>query len=131
MLFRSIKTKSLQVSHAFHSPLMEPMLENFAKVAQEITYHQPQISLISNLTGEQVTSEIATPQYWVNHICQPVRFRDSIQTLQRQGYKLFLEIGPKPILLGMGCQCLSEDVGLWLPSLRPPQEDWQIGRAHV
>ena len=122
---RGIKTKSLQVSHAFHSPLMEPMLENFAKVAQEITYHQPQISLISNLTGEQVTSEIATPQYWVNHICQPVRFRDSIQTLQRQGYKLFLEIGPKPILLGMGCQCLSEDVGLWLPSLRPPQEDWQ------
>ncbi|MBD2342289.1 SDR family NAD(P)-dependent oxidoreductase [Calothrix sp. FACHB-156] len=120
-----IKTKPLQVSHAFHSVLMDPMLGEFADIAKEITYHQPRIPLISNVTGKQATAAIATPEYWVNHIRQPVHFAQSMQTLHRQGYKLFLEIGPKPILLGMGRQCLPENVGLWLPSLRPPQEDWQ------
>ena len=120
-----IKTKPLQVSHAFHSPLMEPMLAEFEVVAKEVTYTQPRILLISNVTGQQATPEIATPEYWVNHVQQPVHFAQSIQTLHQSGYKLFLEIGPKPILLGMGRQCLPEDVGTWLPSLRPPQQDWQ------
>jgi myxalamid-type polyketide synthase MxaE and MxaD len=120
-----IKTKPLQVSHAFHSPLMEPMLGEFAAIAQEITYNQPQIPIISNVTGKQATEAITTPEYWVNHVRQPVHFAQSMQTLHREGYKLFLEIGPKPILLGMGRQCLPEEVGTWLPSLRPPQEDWQ------
>ncbi|MFB2977494.1 type I polyketide synthase [Microseira sp. BLCC-F43] len=120
-----IKTKPLQVSHAFHSPLMEPMLAEFEAVAKQITYNQPGITLISNVTGQQATPEIATAKYWVNHVLQPVHFAQSMQTLHQEGYKLFLEIGPKPILLGMGRQCLGEDVGMWLPSLRPPQEDWQ------
>ena len=120
-----IKTKPLQVSHAFHSPLMEPMLGEFAKIAQEISYSQPQIDLISNVTGKTATAEIATPEYWVNHVRQPVKFAQSMQTLHQEKYQLFLEIGPKPILLGMGRQCLPEDGGSWLPSLRPPQEDWQ------
>ncbi|BAY95609.1 MULTISPECIES: type I polyketide synthase [unclassified Tolypothrix] len=120
-----ITTKPLQVSHAFHSPLMEPMLADFEAVAQEVTYSQPRIRLISNITRQEATENIATPEYWVNHVRQPVHFAQSMQTLHRQGYKLFLEIGPKPILLGMGRQCLPENVGLWLPSLRPPQEDWQ------
>ncbi|MGD1805493.1 type I polyketide synthase [Dapis sp. BLCC M126] len=122
---KGIKTKSLQVSHAFHSPLMEPMLVKFAVVAKEVTYAQPQIDLISNVTGKLATAEIATPEYWVNHIRQPVRFTQSMETLHQENYQLFLEIGPKPILLGMGRQCLPEDVGSWLPSLRPPQTDWQ------
>ena len=120
-----IKTKPLQVSHAFHSPLMEPMLAEFEAVAKEVTYTQPRIPLISNVTGKQATPEIATPEYWVNHVQQPVHFAQSMQTLHQSGYKLFLEIGPKPILLGMGRQCLPEDVATWLPSLRPPQPDWQ------
>jgi acyl transferase domain-containing protein len=120
-----ITTKPLQVSHAFHSPLMEPMLAEFEAAAKEITYNQPRIPVISNVTGQQAKPEIATPEYWVNHILQPVHFAQSMQTLHREGYKLFLEIGPKPILLGMGRQCLPEEVGTWLPSLRPPQEDWQ------
>ncbi|NEO53118.1 MAG: SDR family NAD(P)-dependent oxidoreductase [Okeania sp. SIO3B5] len=122
---KGVKTKPLQVSHAFHSPLMEPMLGKFAVVAKEVTYAQPQIDLISNVTGKLATAEIATPEYWVNHIRQPVRFTQSMETLHQENYQLFLEIGPKPILLGMGRQCLPEDVGSWLPSLRPPQTDWQ------
>ncbi|MGK7876650.1 MAG: SDR family NAD(P)-dependent oxidoreductase [Xenococcaceae cyanobacterium] len=113
-----IKTKKLNVSHAFHSPLMEPMLAEFETIANGINYHQPQIPIISNVTGNRAYDSIATPQYWVNHVCQPVRFSQSMETLHSLGYEVFLEIGPKPVLLGMGRQCLPADVGLWLPSLR-------------
>ena len=120
-----IKTKQLQVSHAFHSPLMEPMLKEFETVANQITYNLPQIPLISNVTGTRVDQSISTANYWVNHVRQPVKFAHSMENLYQEGYQVFLEIGPKPILLGMGRQCLPEDVGVWLPSLRPGQEDWQ------
>ncbi len=114
-----VKTKHLQVSHAFHSPLMEPMLAEFAAVAQSVIYNQPRIPLISNVSGEQVGVEITTAEYWVNHVRQPVKFAESMKTLHEEGYEVFVEIGPKPILLGMGRQCLPEGVGVWLPSLRP------------
>ncbi|NEO38502.1 MAG: SDR family NAD(P)-dependent oxidoreductase [Moorea sp. SIOASIH] len=131
-----IKTKELQVSHAFHSPLMEPMLAEFEAVAKEITYSKPRISLISNITGSIADDSIATAKYWINHILQPVKFAQSMESLHQQGYKLFLEIGPKPILLGMGRQCLPEEVGVWLPSLRPGVEEWQqmlssLGQLYV
>ncbi len=120
-----VKTKQLQVSHAFHSPLMEPMLAEFAAVAKQVSYSQPRIPLISNVTGKQVSSEITTAEYWVNHVCQPVRFVDSLKTIHQQGYELFLEIGPKPVLLGMARQCLPQEVGICLPSLRPGVEEGQ------
>ncbi|NEQ83130.1 MAG: type I polyketide synthase [Moorea sp. SIO2I5] len=131
-----IKTKQLQVSHAFHSPLMEPMLAEFEAVANQITYHQPWIPLISNVTGKLVDTGITSAEYWVNHVRQPVRFAQSMTTLHQEGYELFLEIGPKPILLGMGKQCLPEEVGVWLPSLRPGVEEWQqmlssLGQLYV
>ncbi|MGK7875911.1 MAG: beta-ketoacyl synthase N-terminal-like domain-containing protein [Xenococcaceae cyanobacterium] len=120
-----IKTKKLKLSHAFYSPLIEPMLADFEKVAQQISYFPPQINLISNLTGQPVTDEIASGQYWCRHIRQPVQFAASMNTLNEQGYNIFIECGPKPILLGMGCQCVPESVGLWLPSLRLGQENGQ------
>jgi 8-amino-7-oxononanoate synthase len=121
----AIKTKPLTVSHAFHSALMEPMLSEFAQVASEVTYTRPKISLISNLMGTPIGAEIATPEYWCLHIRQPVKFAASMETLQRQGEQVFLEIGPKPTLLGMGRACIADESCLWLPSLRPPQSDWQ------
>jgi acyl transferase domain-containing protein/acyl carrier protein len=136
-----IKTKKLQVSHAFHSPLMEPMLAEFERVASEITYATPRIDIISNLTGELATEEIATPQYWVNHVRQPVKFASSIEFLDRQKYQIFLEIGAKPTLSGMGRSILeskntsvqtryiaslpTSEFSVWLPSLRPGRTDWQ------
>ncbi|PPS43906.1 type I polyketide synthase [Chroococcidiopsis sp. TS-821] len=120
-----IKTKKLQVSHAFHSPLMEPMLGEFEQVAQSISYSPPKIPLISNLTGQAITTDIATPEYWCHHVRQPVKFAASMQALGQQGYKLFVEIGPKPILVGMGRYCLTENEIAWLPSLRSGHEDWQ------
>ncbi|ARV58846.1 hypothetical protein BZZ01_09545 [Nostocales cyanobacterium HT-58-2] len=120
-----IKTQHLQVSHAFHSPLMEPMLAEFESVALKITYNMPHIPIISNLTGEQANADIASPQYWVNHTLKPVKFACGMEILKQIGCEVFLEIGPKPILLSMGRQCFTENEGVWLPSLRPGWAEWQ------
>jgi malonyl CoA-acyl carrier protein transacylase len=120
-----IKTKELNVSHAFHSPLMEPMLAEFETIAKQVTYHSPRIPLISNVTGHRADESITQAQYWLRHVQEPVRFAQSLKTLDELGYSVFLEIGPKPILLGMGRQCLTTDAGVWLPSLRPGVDDWQ------
>lgn len=120
-----VKSKPLNVSHAFHSPLMEPMLAEFRQIASEIQYASPRLKLISNLMGTIATDEIATAEYWCRHVRQPVQFAQSMEFLHQQGYELLVEIGPKPILLGMGRYCLPEGAGVWLPSLRPGQSDWQ------
>ena len=123
-----VKTKKLQVSHAFHSHLMQPMLAEFEKVARQITYSAPRLKIISNLTGELADETITTPQYWVDHVSQAVQFSNSMQTLTQQGYKVFVEIGSQPILLGMGRRCLNaeqEAKAVWLPSLRRNRSDWQ------
>ncbi|MDJ0595861.1 MAG: AMP-binding protein [Pleurocapsa sp. MO_226.B13] len=86
-----IKTKQLQVSHAFHSPLMSPMMGSFEAVAYQITYHQPQIPLISNVTGIRADESITTASYWINHVRQPVKFAKSMETLHQEGYQVFLE----------------------------------------
>ena len=133
---QGIKTKALTVSHAFHSPLMEPILADFAQVARQITYHRPRLRLVSNLTGQVVSDAIATPDYWVRHIRQPVQFAAGMATLHTLGCQAYLEIGPQPVLLGMGRQCLEEGdqataapshvAPLWLPSLRQGHDAWQI-----
>ncbi|MEM7130012.1 MAG: amino acid adenylation domain-containing protein [Chloroflexota bacterium] len=120
-----VKCKELTVSHAFHSPLMEPMLAEFAQVAQQIAYAAPQIPLVSNVTGQLASDEVATPEYWVSHVSQPVRFFDGMNRVAQMGGTAFVEIGPAPILLGLGRQCLPEVETLWLPSLRPQHNDQQ------
>ena len=123
---QGVRCKRLAVSHAFHSPLMEPMLADFQRVARQITFHAPQIEIISNLTGELVGEEIATPEYWVRHLRQPVRFADGMSTLNQLGHNIFVEIGPKPTLLGMARRCVPDEYGTWLPSLRPKSECTQL-----
>ncbi len=125
-----IKAKPLPVSHAFHSGLMGPMLAKFREAASAIIYAEPTILLCSNVTGELATEEITTPGYWVRHVRQPVRFAASIKTLYDQGFATFLEIGPRPALLGMARQCLPDGSAstriTWLPSLREGQPDWRV-----
>lgn len=133
---QGIKTKELDVSHAFHSPLMEPMLAEYESIATQVSYQEPKIPLISNLTGEKADESITTAEYWLRHAREPVKFAQSMETLHQQGDFLFVEIGAKPILLGMGRQCLPRNVGVWLPSLRPGIEDWQqilcsLGQMYV
>lgn len=122
---KGIETKRINVTHAFHSPMMEPMLAEFERIAAEVTYNLPQIPICSNITGKPAGDEIATPAYWCRHARQPVRFAAGMETLDGLGCTVFLEIGPKPILLGMGRQCLGKKAGSWLASLRPGQDDWQ------
>ena len=119
---KEIKTKPLTVSHAFHSPLMEPMLRRFERMARQIPYSAPKIEIISNVTGEPIGEQIANAQYWVRHVRQPVRFMDGMQALAQKEIDVFLEIGPKPTLLSMGQRCLADYPDYnrtWLPSLRP------------
>jgi pimaricinolide synthase PimS1 len=114
------KTKRLAVSHAFHSPLMEPMLEEFAEVAESLTYSEPKIAIVSNLSGELLSAEQATdPAYWVRHVREPVRFADAIKALGEQGTSTYLELGPDPVLCAMARECLGEDDrAAFVPTLR-------------
>ncbi len=119
----NIRTKRLEVSHAFHSPLMEPILSDFRKVAEEISYHSPKIKFVSNISGEEVSLEITDPSYWVDHIRSTVRFAKGIETLHNKGCSAYVEIGPRPTLLGMGRRCMPDDNALWLPSIRPKRDE--------
>jgi acyl transferase domain-containing protein len=101
-----VKAQRLVVSHAFHSPLMEPMLAEFGRVAASISYAAPQIGLISNLSGGLAGPEVASAAYWQQHVRAPVLFAQGMQALG--DVNLFLEIGPKPTLLGLGRRFLTE-----------------------
>ncbi|WP_141704222.1 type I polyketide synthase [Planobispora rosea] len=108
------RTKRLSVSHAFHSPLMEPMLADFARVVGTLSFAAPQIPVVSTLTGEPITE--FTAEYWVRHVREAVRFADAVATLAGQGVTRFLEIGPDAVLTGMA-QAILEDTTL-IPALR-------------
>ncbi|MFF1797974.1 type I polyketide synthase, partial [Kitasatospora sp. NPDC058263] len=79
------RTKRLQVSHAFHSPLMEPMLEEFTRVVAAVSYRVPKLTMVSALTGLLVTDEVTDPAYWVKHVREAVRFHDAAQALRAAG----------------------------------------------
>ncbi len=121
-----VKSRPLTVSHAFHSPLMDPMLDEFARAAAEVAYAPPRLKLVSNVTGEVAGRDTLThAAYWREHARRPVRFAAAIETLRARGVELFLEIGPHPTLSAMGQRCLPDGAGVWLPSLRRGRDDWQ------
>ena len=136
---RGRKTKRLAVSHAFHSPLMEPMLEEFAQIASGLSYREPRIPIISTLTGEPLAPEQATdPAYWVRQARETVRFADAVGTLAERGASVFLELGPDPVLAAMAQERLQGDEQrfAFLHTLREgrPEEGaiaTAIGRAHA
>jgi acyl transferase domain-containing protein/acyl carrier protein len=120
-----VKLQKLNVSHAFHSPLMKPMLAEFGRVAAEVSYSPPGIPTISNITGEIAGQKIASPSYWMDHVMQPVQFSAGMKSLYLKGHRAFLEIGPQAVLLAMGHAVLSDDECLLLASLRQGRPDLQ------
>ncbi|WP_415399085.1 type I polyketide synthase [Synechococcus sp. W4D4] len=120
-----IKATRLAVSHAFHSPAMAPMLAEFEQLLSQIDFRAPVLPLMSNLTGRLAGPEIASSDYWCDHVIHPVRFAEGIEAAAAQGVSTFIELGARPTLIGMGRQCLSDPELQWWPSLRPGQPDVQ------
>ncbi|MEU6226707.1 type I polyketide synthase [Streptomyces sp. NPDC047042] len=119
---RGRKTKRLRVSHAFHSPRMDPMLDTFREIVSGLAYEHPRIPVVSNLTGRLVSArEISTPDYWVRHAREAVRFHDGMRALEERGVRSFLEVGPDAVLAAMGRDCVSaehEEETAFLPTAR-------------
>ncbi|MFJ8630375.1 SDR family NAD(P)-dependent oxidoreductase [Streptomyces sp. NPDC093568] len=100
---RGRRVTRLRVSHAFHSPLMEPMLDEFAAIAEQITYRRPAVTAASSVSGETVgEADWTTPSYWVQQVRRPVLFHDALRTATGSlGATRLLEIGPDPVLSGL------------------------------
>jgi epothilone polyketide synthase D len=120
---RGARTKRLAVSHAFHSPLMDPMLADFERIARTVTYQKPTLPLVSNLTGKLVTGEVTDPSYWVRHVREPVRFAGGVQALHEAGARTFVEVGPRSTLLGLVPACLPDTEAALVRSMRAGRDE--------
>ncbi|HEU4594573.1 MAG TPA: SDR family NAD(P)-dependent oxidoreductase [Pyrinomonadaceae bacterium] len=114
----------LRVSHAFHSPLLSPILKEFHELAAGLAYSPPRIPWISNLEGRAMEGA-PDADYWTRHLRETVRFADGINRLG-ESHRLFLEIGPRPMLSRLGAQCIADPEVEWLPSLQPAGDDWAV-----
>ncbi|MCD9875957.1 type I polyketide synthase [Streptomyces guryensis] len=109
---RGRRTVRLRVAHAFHSPLVEPMLDDFRRVAERLTFRPPRIPVVSAVTGRPAEArELCAPEYWVRHARRPVRFADALRRLGDNGVSGFLEIGPGPALTAAAEECLTGPEG--------------------
>lgn len=111
---------------AAHCPMMDPILDAFEAASARATYNEPEIPLVSTLTGMLVTErEISNPRHWRDHIRNKVRFREGVQALYAAGCRIFVEIGPRHTLLSLGKMCLPSPEITWLPSLSKEKHDQQ------
>jgi acyl transferase domain-containing protein/acyl carrier protein len=125
---QGVGVRELNVSHAFHSPMMEPMLASFGDAVHRLSYAPADIEFVSNVTGRlhaQTPSAAYWAAYWVEHVRQPVRFADGLDTLCVLACRVFVEIGPGGTLLGMAGRHLAERSPALLPSLLPGRNEWQ------
>jgi acyl transferase domain-containing protein/NADPH:quinone reductase-like Zn-dependent oxidoreductase/acyl carrier protein len=125
---QGMRTKALQVSHAFHSPLMAPMVDEFRRIAAQVVHSAPACTWISNLTGVPLDwMEWGThmADYWTRHVREAVAFEQGMAALGKAACDVHLEIGPNPTLIGLGMQCLPDLANVeWLPSLKRTRPAW-------
>nr|WP_249400851.1 type I polyketide synthase [Streptomyces cacaoi] len=119
---RGVETKRLDVSHAFHSPLMDPALTAFRDEVSRLDFAAPELPVMSHLTGEPLPEDRPCgPDHWVRHIREPVRFADGVAALTARGCTSFLELGPDGVLSALGQDCAPE--AEFLPALSPDAEE--------
>jgi myxalamid-type polyketide synthase MxaB len=119
----NVATRRLDVSHAFHSPLMEPMLAEFSVAVAGIEFRTAEAGFISNVTGAVANEAAARPEYWVRHVMEPVRFGAGVQAMSAEGCRVYLELGPQPTLTHLGARALPDASATWLASLDPRRTD--------
>ncbi|HKN56152.1 MAG TPA: acyltransferase domain-containing protein, partial [Amycolatopsis sp.] len=128
------RIRRLRVSHAFHSPHMDAMLDEFGAVAAKVRFSALSIPVVSTLTGSLASAEVLTdPGYWVRQAREAVRFRDAVSALSASGVGVFLEVGPDAVLAPAARDCLPTDAVV-APTLRrgrPEPETFALGLAHV
>ncbi|MER8098624.1 type I polyketide synthase, partial [Streptomyces goshikiensis] len=134
--FADRKSKRLTVSHAFHSPHMDGMLDEFRQVVEGLSFGAPRIQIVSNLTGALVTDELASAEFWVRHVREAVRFLDGIRALEDAGVTTYLELGPGGVLSAMGQECLTGEGAAFVPVMRNgrPETEAMVAaaaQAHV
>ncbi len=114
------KTRRLRVSHAFHSPHISPAVQDeFRTIAAGLEFRPPRIPIVSNVTGALIADEVCSPEYWVRHLREPVRFADGVASLRARGVSTFLELGPDGALSAMARDCLPGGAAAdAIPSLR-------------
>jgi len=126
-----VKTRVLEVSHAMHSPLLDPILDEFERHASEVTFHSPKIPLISSRDGRRLDERVCRPSYWRDHLRHTVSFVDAVQTLATFSLEAAIEIGPGTTLCGLAGRMWNSEPIAWLPSLRQPRDDWDVVNESV
>ncbi|GGZ64244.1 hypothetical protein GCM10010387_66860 [Streptomyces inusitatus] len=134
--FGDRKSKRLTVSHAFHSPHMDGMLEAFRTAIENLSYDKPKIPVVSNLTGALVTDEMGSADFWVRHVREAVRFLDGIRALEAAGVTSYLELGPDGILSALAQECAERTDAAFIPVLRKDRPEAEtivtaLAKAHT
>ncbi|WP_345596775.1 SDR family NAD(P)-dependent oxidoreductase [Streptomyces marokkonensis] len=124
------RTRELDVSHAFHSEHMEPMVERFSRVLEEVEYAPPLVPMVSTVTGGPVeAAEVCTPAYWVRNVREPVRFAAAANAVLESGAEVLVEVGPGGVLSALARETDDSDRAAYAPVLRPDRDEVETALA--